>query len=208
MAGKNYLNVLFSNVRMQTGFGLEKQQEIESFIKRFNLDIVHLQEVHINDDTFLHCNFIRNNFNLVFNNNEAKTGTACLIKMDLEISNVDMDSGGRAIAFDVCKHSQFNVYLPSGTDSLNKNKREEYFSLILPQLLINRRNIGIIGGDFNCIDNKVDCSNNPESKISLGLKKLINLRGWVDSLRKIDGKKQIFSRFYRNSANLEGARLD
>ena len=172
MEGKNYLNIFFINVRMQTGFSSVKQAEIEIMAKRFGMDVIHMQEVHITEETFSQCTFTQNNYNIVFNNNRTKNGTASLVKTDLDISNVAMDNNGRVIIFDICEHTQVNLYLPAGSDAENKNRREEYFSLTLPQLLQNRRNCGIVGGDFNCIVDAIDSSNNPDLKISKGLKRL------------------------------------
>ena len=36
----------------------------------------------------------------------------------------------------------------------------------------------------------------------------MNLMGWEDSMRKIEKKRQIFSRYYKVGDRLEGARLD
>ena len=151
-----------------------------------------MQEVHINEETFSQCSFIQNNYNILSNNSRSKYSTASLVKTDLDITNVATDDNGRVILFDIADHTQVNLYLPAGSDAESKNKREEYFSLILPQLLQNRKKCGVAGGDFNCIVDAIDSSNNPEQKISKGLKRLINFLDWEDSLRKIKKKDKFF----------------
>ena len=41
------LIILYINIRMQTGFELNKQTEIEFWLKTFGVDIIHMQECHI-----------------------------------------------------------------------------------------------------------------------------------------------------------------
>ena len=39
-------------------------------------------------------------------------------------------------------------------------------------MMINHNQLGFIGGDLNCITEKEDATNNPESKISPSMKRL------------------------------------
>ena len=73
--------------------------------------------------------------------------------------------------------------------------REDYCSQILPQLLINQKDDGIIGGDWNCIVNNIDASNNQESKTSSSLKCVIKTFKWTDSFRNLHSNKIIYSRY-------------
>ena len=41
----NTLRVATLNIRGQTGLDIPKQKQIESFIKQYNLDILHCQEI-------------------------------------------------------------------------------------------------------------------------------------------------------------------
>ena len=58
MQEKNILTISYLNIKGQTGFKLDKQFQVEDFLKQSKSDILHLQEVHIEDDTFEQCNFI------------------------------------------------------------------------------------------------------------------------------------------------------
>ena len=46
------------NIRGQTGLKVDKQFQIEDFMKTSKCDILHLQEAHVEDDTFDQCNYI------------------------------------------------------------------------------------------------------------------------------------------------------
>ena len=46
------LNIGYINLRAQTGFGLPKQLQVEQFLKSHKIDILHLQEAQILENTF------------------------------------------------------------------------------------------------------------------------------------------------------------
>ena len=77
------LSILNLNTYGQTKFTPEKQLEVQDMIKFYKCDIIHLQESDCNEDTFKHCNYVKNNFILITNNSQTKYGTACLIKNSL-----------------------------------------------------------------------------------------------------------------------------
>ena len=156
MAGKQkeILVISYLNLRGQTGLQIEKQFQVENFIKENNCDILHLQEAQIDENTFRECNFIESNFSVISNNAENKYGTASLVKNDLIVENVMCDTKGRVIIFDIAGVTFGNLYLPSGTDTVSRSGRENYFGKIIPQILVNRKPMGCIGGDLNCIINK------------------------------------------------------
>ena len=72
------------NIRAQTGLNHAKQRQIEDFLSANRIDILHLQESHIEDNTFVDCNFISANYDIIANNSLNKFGTASLVKSDLE----------------------------------------------------------------------------------------------------------------------------
>ena len=146
---------------------------------------------------------------LITNNARNKYGTCTFIKNNFSFSNVKMDTNGRAIVYDINNITFGNVYLPSGNEATAKQKREEYCGRILPQLLINQKDDGIIGGDWNCIVDKKDATRNQASKMSACLKRVIKNFGWVDSFRKLFPDRKLFSRYYDNLQHGEGAsRID
>ena len=82
------------------------------------------------------------------------------------------------------------------TDGAARNNREKYCAEILPQMLVNRKTYGCIGGYFNCIVSNLDATNNPGSKMSPSLARLVKVFGWVDSFRVLNPKSSTFSRYY------------
>ena len=62
MDSNNIITVGFINIRGQTGLSLSKQLQIEKFIRENDIDILHLQEANIEDETFSNCNLIASNF--------------------------------------------------------------------------------------------------------------------------------------------------
>ena len=109
-------------------------------------------------------------FNIYSNNAINKYGTASFVKNDFRVENIKMDTEGRALIFDINKTTFGNIYLHSGTDAVARGNRERFCSEIIPQLLVNRQDYGSIGGDWNDITDKKDCTKNPDSKMSPCLK--------------------------------------
>ena len=104
------LKISYLNIRGQTGLQIGKQLQIEEFLKLNKSDILNLQEINLDSDTFSECSYIVSNYTLLSNNASNRYGTACLIRSDL--------------------------YLPSGTDGRSRNQRENYCALIIPQILV------------------------------------------------------------------------
>ena len=126
----------FINIRGQTGLLISKQLQIEHFVKENNIDILHLQETNIENDTFSECNYLTSNYRIIVNNSQNKYGTASLVKNEFDVKNIAMDKEGRIIIFEVGDITFGNMYIYSGTDSISRGKRKNYFSEVIPQLLI------------------------------------------------------------------------
>ena len=206
---KSVLSIGFMNIRGQTGLTGAKQSQIESFLISQSLDVLHLQEIHITEDSFSSCDRICSSYSVISNNAASKYGTASIIKSHLNPENILMDTEGRAIVFNVGHLTLANLYLPSGTDSVSRSHRENYFSETIPQLLLNRQDCGLIGGDMNCITRNQDCTHYPESKKSPSLARLISTFDMVDSYRSLFPSKQVFSHYYNYGQAGQGAtRID
>ena len=145
------LNIGYINLRAQTGFELPKQLQVEQFLKSYQIDILHLQEAQIRENTFEMCDFVTSNYEIIANNAFNPYGTASLVANSLQPTNIKVDTQGRVLVFNVENLTFANVYLPCGNEPGMRNLREEYISLIIPQLLINKKDSGWIGGDWNCI---------------------------------------------------------
>ena len=111
--------------------------------------------------------------------------------------------------FDIGNITFSNVYLPSGNDPIMRNMRENYSAEMIPELLINCKSEGIIGGDWNCITRDADATKNASQKMSPSLKRVIKSFSWSDSFRCLHPHSSIFSRYYENEAHGDGAtRID
>ena len=114
-ASDDILTIAYLNIRGQSGLPIVKQLQIEAFAKSNNCDIIHLQEAHIESETFSTCDFIGSTYNIIENNSANKYGTASLVKSELTFQNIRNDLEGRVIMFDVGDMTVGNLYLPSGS---------------------------------------------------------------------------------------------
>ena len=177
------LKIAYLNIHGQSKFTEAKQVQIQDFILYNDIDVAHLQETEICEDTFSECSHISSSFNLISNNAANKYGTSSLVKNELSYENVKCDTSGRGIVFDIGDITLGNFYGHSGTDARSRASRENFCAEIVPQLLSNTKNSGCIGGDWNCILDKMDATANPEAKLSNSLKRVVKNFDMVDSFR-------------------------
>ena len=208
MDGTNIYKCAFLNIKGQTGLKTDKQVQIQSFVKKHKIDALHMQEINITEESFSNCDFITSNYNILPNNSINKYGTATLIKSEFCPENIRNDTEGRVQIYDVGNMTIVNTYFHSGTDGVSRAAREKLCSEILPNLLINSKDIGYIGGDFNCILDKIDATNNPEQKISRSLERLKSNKNWNDTFRTLHPTKLAYSRFYCQRQVSGASRID
>ena len=168
----NILKIAYLNIHGQSKLSEAKQVQIEDFMKFKNIDIAHLQETKICDETFSSCNFISSDFNIHINNAANKYGTSSLVKSTFTVENIQCDTAGRALVFDIGGMTFGNLYAHSGTDARSRSNREQFFAEVVPQLLTSRKQAGCVGGDLNCIIDKADATDHPEAKLSGSLKRV------------------------------------
>jgi exonuclease III len=161
MHSQNNIRIAFINIHGQSGLTYSKEKQIEDFVQRNNVDILHCQEINIDENSFSCCNFISANYHILSNNAINKYGTATIIRNSFTAENVRMDTIGRAIFFNIDNLTLGNVYLHPGTDSNSRGAREKFCAETIPQLLVNHKSMGVWGGDLNCITKHEDCTNNP-----------------------------------------------
>lgn len=205
---KNSIKILYLNTYGQTKFTVEKQFQIQDMVIHYKCDIIHLQETDCKDDTFESCNFLNNNYNLIKNNSSSKFGTASLVKNNFNANDVSFDTEGRVIIFKIGSVTFSNVYLEAGTDSLSRSARENYCGEVLPNLLINCGQDGLIGGDWNCILDKKDATAHPDAKMSPNLARLVKTFHWKDSLRILKQNVNCFSHYYKSGDQVGATRID
>ena len=204
-----HLTIAYMNIRGQTGLDITKQVQIEHFLRFYNVDILNCQEINILSDSFENCNFINSSYNIISNNASNKYGTCCLVSSTLQAENIKYDINGRIIIFNIDDITFGNIYLPSGNDPTMRSSRENYCAETIPQLLINCKDRGCIGGDWNAIIKEVDATRNPSQKISPSLRRLVQTFKWTDSFREVYPHARAFSRYYDHNRYGEGAtRID
>ena len=184
-----------------------KQLQIEAFSK-FNHCKLSLQEAHIEDETFSTCDFICSSYNIIQNNSINKFGTASLVKSELNAEDIRCDSEGKVIIFNIGEITLANFYLQSGTDSKSRTSRENYCCEVIPGMLGGCKEVGVVGGDLNCIIDKKDATHNPEAKWSKGLQRLVKLKEWKDSFRTLYPDTLAYSRHYENTRAAGASRID
>ena len=202
------LTISFMNIHGQTKLPLVKQLQIQDFIKFKKIDILHMQEIQVDEDTFSECDFISSSYVIISNNSGNNYGTASLVRADLEFRNVRCDTSGRAIVFDIGEASFGNLYGHSGTDGIMRANRESFFAETVPNLLLHKKKHGCIGGDLNMIIDKLDATTNPESKLSPTFRRLTGALNLKDSFRVLHPTDRQFSRYYSNTRSEGASRID
>ena len=107
------LNIAYINRYGQSIFPVSKQPEIQNYICKNNLDIIHLQEVKNDSNSFSQCKFVINNLNIFANNkpDESYFGTASLVRSDLDVTDIHTDDDGQTIIFNAAGCTWGNFYL-------------------------------------------------------------------------------------------------
>ena len=207
--GETSLTIAYVNCVGQSGLPSTKQSQIEEFIARQKVDILNLQEIDTNSDSFQCCPLICSSFNIIPNNAPSKYGTATIVKSDMNVENLRLDSDGRMILFEVGNLTVGNLYLPSGTDAISRGAREKCISETLPQLMIHRGDSGVVGGDLNCIIDPKDATHHQAAKMSPSLAKLVRTYEMTDCFRNLHNSAPVFSHFYHTQQAGKGAtRID
>ena len=188
---------------------LSKQLLIQDLLRVYKIDILACQEVSVNNDTFNNCDFISANYTLVSNNSHNEFGTLFLIKNNFPVNDIYMDTEGRAICINLGDFTIGNFYPIAGTDAICRQNREKMFSETIPNLLLNRKQSGILLGDWNSIVNNRDCTHYPDSKKSPSLRRLLDLYHLQDTHCVLHPNHQDYSHYYSSSATNTGAtRID
>ena len=173
------------------------------FLKRYSPDLVLLQEVSVETET-LDSLVSRLGFQAICNVNlleERYVGTAVVFKRgtNVEVTNLVLNRLQKV----VWKGETFlNIYAPTG--NVGKNLRREFFGDAVLKSL-NRDNLPILAGDFNCIVDDEDTEKNAANKRCPMLALIVNAFGYTDGFRHLYPNKREFT-FYRQTKS--ASRLD
>ena len=167
----------------------------------------------MSEKSFIYCDYIIQNYNIIYNNNCTGYGVASLVHKRLAINNMLLHPNGRLILFDLDRVTHINLYLPAGQEAEARKSREDMISKDLPDYLLLAQADGVLGGDFNCVSNPQDLTHLVDHKISTNLQKLIRIKKMTDTFRHLQPKVKTFSHFYTwkcgdGSMKQGGLRLD
>ena len=124
------------NCYKQGGMDSVKQKQIDNFKCHYKIDVLHLQEINIDEDMFFE-GFIYSNCNIYQNNAQNGFGTATIIKNHIEVTNIVTDTQGRAQILVISnKFVTGNIYPQAGSDQNARDSRELLFSETIPNLLM------------------------------------------------------------------------
>ncbi|KAJ4426115.1 hypothetical protein ANN_26924 [Periplaneta americana] len=124
--------------------GKSKQNALSQFIRDNNIDVLLLQEVNLDNFSFLGPQF-----DFVVHTGENNRDTAIIYRAGFIVKNIEGHPSGRVTSLTLNDTHIVNVYLPSGTNY--RTERENFHSRDLPFFLRHRYNQLILGGDWNCV---------------------------------------------------------
>jgi len=182
---------------------------IKEYIKKFSPDIVLMQEIKTQGETFPYDEFAALQYESHVFGQKSYNGVAIISKPKLENIRTDLIKDklkqSRIISAEV-KHSKkniqiINIYTPNGNpvDTEKYSYKKVWLNSLIKQLkLLSKKNENIIlGGDFNIIPSAKDVYNVKSFEddalyrleIRKKLREMINL-GFHDAYRHIHGDKE------------------
>lgn len=166
-----------------------KLDALRTFVRSADLDVIFLQEVE-------NVQLELPGFDLIFNVDERRRGTAIAVKQLLQYKNVHRSLDSRLISLLIGEVTFVNVYAPSG--SQNRNNRESFFNSIVP-FYLRTSNYVVFGGDFNCVVNERDATGSGSQ--SPTLKRLMTSMKLTDSWTELNGTRVEYSLLRHDSAS-------
>jgi exonuclease III len=159
------------------------------FLHKHEIDIIFLQEA---TQPFLHT---LRGYAAHTNVGTNGRGTAIVTREHYTLNNIIRLPSIRGMDAEFQGLWLVNVYAPSGTG--RKQAREVFFNMDLPQLLLETPSIMLIGGDFNCVLAKTDCTGN--FNYSRALHALIRGLDLID-MWETAPERRIFTHYNRQGA--------
>lgn len=118
-------------------------------VKEKNFDVIGLQEVK-----FSHSPIFEPDFFLITNPDSTRGGTAFLVRKETKITAVKIGADGRILYLQLKGICLINVYAPAGRS--NCEERNLFFQTELPPFLRMAKEMCLLFGDFNTIENLQD----------------------------------------------------
>ena len=182
---------------------------IKNYLQKFSPDIVMMQEIKTQDETFPYDEFSSLDYESHVFGQKSYNGVAIISKHKLENIRIDLIKNklkqSRIISAEV-KHKKkiiqiINIYTPNGNpvDTEKYSYKKDWLDSLIKQLKkLSKKNENIIlGGDFNIIPSAEDVYNVKSFEddalyrleIRKKLREMINL-GFHDAYRHIHGDKE------------------
>ena len=169
------------------------------FIQKENPDIICLQEAKANIEQLKENELNPLGYASVFSSAEKKgySGVAVYYKKDLDIKiraktlgNIEFDSEGRFLVFEVSNFLIYNIYFPSGSSGDHrqdfKYKFLDFVYNHLESISQEDRERLVICGDFNICHKDIDI-HHPKEATRFELSGFLpQERAWMDKLQNID----------------------
>jgi hypothetical protein len=147
------LNTYYCHTEHRGDVVTDKDDMLLSFCRQYEIDILLLQEVI--HEGFAACSGYTAHVNI----GTDRRGTAILMRQPLSLERIDVLPSGRGIAGYYTETYIVNVYAPLG--AARRAERQEFCHVHLPYLFRSMPRHFILGGDFNCVLSKSDCTGEP-----------------------------------------------
>jgi len=138
-----------------------RMRMLHEFIQRQELDIILLQEVTHHDFEIIQ------GYDAFLNVGTNRRGTGILARQQIPLSNITQIPSGRGIAAQLRDTWLVNIYAPAGT--AKRTEREVFFNTEIAYLIRTLPTNMILGGDFNCVLSRDDCTGAPHFSRALDL---------------------------------------
>ena len=76
----NTLTQAFINIHGQLGLTVTKQKQIEDLFRRNSINVLHCQEINIDEESFNQCSYLNSNYTILQNNALNRYGTATIVR--------------------------------------------------------------------------------------------------------------------------------
>ena len=123
-------------------------------------------------------------------------GMAIVAREGIPLRNVARIPSGRGIAAELQGVGIVNIFAPSGAEK--KQEREVFFNIELPHLLATIPTKMILGGDFNCVLSKSDCTGH--YNYSRALNALVSGYALID-MWEANPERGIYTHYSRQGAS-------
>ena len=144
------LTLSVATANFNGSYSSTKMHLLKDFIVKNDIDIIFLQEIRHTDFSIIY------NYNAYVNVGTESLGTAILTKIGIKLEDIEKLPSGRGIKGTYNKYVFMNIYAPSGSNK--RSERNLFFQNDIAYFLRDLPAHCILGGDFNCVLRREDCT--------------------------------------------------